>query len=61
MHAPEPSTAEADCDKARLARSILAAAQQAEDLGFGEAALLLRRAQAVAEEAAVADQEGRLN
>ncbi len=61
MRVPKPSTGEADCDKARLARSILAAAQQAEDLGFGEAALLLRRAQAVAEQAAVADQEGRLN
>ena len=57
----DPSTAKADCDKARLARSILDAAQRAEDLGFGEAALLLRQAQAVAEQAAVADQEGRLN
>ncbi len=61
MRVPEPSTGEADCDKARLARSILAAAQQAEDLGFGEAALLLRRAQAVAEQAAEAGRAGSVN
>ena len=52
MPTPEPSTADADCDKVRLARSILDAAQQAEDLGFGEAALLLRQAQTMAEQAA---------
>ena len=55
------STAEADCDKARLARSILAAAQRAEDLGFGEAALLLRQAQALAEQAAEVDRAGSTN
>ncbi len=61
MRAPEPFTAKADCDKASLARSILAAAQQAEDLGFGEAALLLRRAQAMAEKAAEAGRAGSVN
>ena len=51
----DPPTAKADCDKARLARSILNAARRAEDLGFGDAARLLRQAQAVAEQAAEAD------
>ena len=59
MLMPEPSMVEADCDKARLARCILDAAQQAEDLGFSDAASLLRRAQAMAERAAEASRNRR--
>ena len=61
MPKSDPSTTNADCDKARLARSILDAAQRAEDLGFGEAALILRQAQKVAENAAEADRAGSVN
>ena len=61
MPATEPSTAEAACDKARLARSILEAAQRADDLGIAEAALLLRRAQAMAERAAEAGRASSTN
>ena len=61
MPTPEPSTAKSDCNKARLARSILDAARRADDLGFREAALLLRRAQAMAERAAEAGRTGSTN
>ena len=36
MPKPNLYKAKGDCDKARLAKSILDAAQRAEDLGFGE-------------------------
>ena len=61
MPKPDPSTAKADCDKTRLARSILDAARRAEDLGFGEAARLLRQAQIAAEQAAEAVRAGSIN
>ena len=61
MRAIKPSTAKVDCDKALLARSITEAAQRAEGLGFAEAALLLRRAQAMAEQAAEAGRVGSVN
>ncbi len=61
MPKPDPSIAEADCDKARLARSILDAAQRAEAMGFGDAARLLRQAQTVAEQAAEADRAASRN
>ena len=61
MPKPDPSTANADCEKTRLARSILDAAQRAEDLGFDEAARLLRQAQEKAEQAAEADRAASTN
>lgn len=61
MHKPDPSTTKADYDKARLARSILNAAQRAEDLGLSHAARLLRQAQVVAVQAAEADRAASTN
>ena len=57
----EPCVAEEGCEKTRLARNILDAAQRAEDLGIAEAALLLRMAQAIAERAAEAGRAGLVN
>ena len=61
MRKPEPSSANDDCGKVRLAKRILDAVRRAEDLGIDDAARLLRQAQVAAKQAAEAGRTGSMN